>query len=84
MGKISKFIRYYYTSIGKGNCNAMHDKSLYEGEYTDGVTEKLVANIIAENMLSQVESEVHHYQVLNEVTYIPILILRTAAESALF
>ena len=46
----------------------MHDKSLCEVEYTDGTTEKLLANIIDENMLSQVESEGHHYQVLTEVT----------------
>ena len=46
----------------------MHDKSLYEVEYPDGMTEQLIANIIAENMMSQVESEVHHYQVLTEVT----------------
>ena len=31
--------------------------------------EQLKANIIAENMLSQVESEGHHYQVLTKVTY---------------
>ena len=45
----------------------MHEKSAYEVEYPDGTTEKLTSNIISENMLSQVESEGHHYQVLNEV-----------------
>ena len=46
----------------------MHDKSLYEVEYPDGTTEQLAANIITENMLSQVDSGGHHYQVLTEVT----------------
>ena len=30
--------------------------------------EKLIANITAENILSQFDSEGHHYQVFNEVT----------------
>ena len=46
----------------------MHDKSLYKVEYPDGMTEQLAANIITENMMSQVDSEVHHYQVLTELT----------------
>ena len=46
----------------------MHDKSLYEIEYTDGMTEQLAANIIAKNIMLQVDSEGHHYQVLIEVT----------------
>ena len=46
----------------------MHHKSWYEVEYTDVTTEKLAANIIAENMMSQVDYEGHHYQVLTEVT----------------
>ena len=33
------------------------------------MTEQLAANIIAENMMSQVDSEVHHYQLFTEVTY---------------
>ena len=46
----------------------MHGNSLYEAEYPDGKTEQLSANIITENMMSQVDSEGHHYQVLTEVT----------------
>ena len=45
----------------------MHDKSLYEFEYPDGTTEQLADNIIAENMMSQVDSEGHQYKVLTEV-----------------
>ena len=46
----------------------MHDKSLYEVEYPDAMTEQLESNIIAENMMSLVDSEGHRYQVLTEVT----------------
>ena len=46
----------------------MHDKYLYEVEYPDGTTYQLADNILAENMLSQVDPEGHHYQVLTEVT----------------
>ena len=68
MGKVRKRVKYDVSSTGEGNYNPMHDKSLYEVEYTDGTTEQLVANIIAENMMSQVYSESHHHQVLTEVT----------------
>ena len=46
----------------------MHDKSVYEFDYTDRTREQLKSNIIAENMLSQVECEDNHYQMLTEVT----------------
>ena len=68
MGKVRKLVRYDDTSKGKGNHNAMHDKYLYEVEYPDGTTEQPEANIIAENVMSQVDSEGHHYQVPTEVT----------------
>ena len=68
MGKFRKCVRYDDTSTGEGNYNAMDDKSLYEVEYPDGTTEQLAANIIDENMMSQVDYERHHYQVLTEVT----------------
>ena len=68
MGKLRKSITYYDTITGEGNYNSMHEKSLYEVEYPDGTTDQLASNIIAENMLSQVDSEGHHYQLLTEVT----------------
>ena len=68
MGKISKRVRYVDTSTGKGNYNAMNENSLYKVEYPDGMTEQLLDNIIAENMMSQVDSEGNHYQVMTEVT----------------
>ena len=56
MGKVRKHVRYDEKNTGEGNYNAIHDKYLYEVEYTDGMTDKLAANIIAENMISQVDS----------------------------
>ena len=40
---------------------------LYKVEYPDGTTDQLADNIIAENMMSQVDSEGYNYQVLTEV-----------------
>ena len=68
MVKAKKRVRYDETITGEGNYNAIHDKSLYEVGYPDGTAEQLLANIIAQNILSQVDSEGHHYQVLTEVT----------------
>ena len=48
MGKVRKRGIYYDTSKVEGNYNAIHDKYSYEVEYTDGTTEQLTANIIAE------------------------------------
>ena len=36
------------------------DHSLYEVLFPNGRTENLIANVISENMLSQVDSEGHH------------------------
>ena len=68
MEKVRKRVRYDDSSIGEGTYNAIHDKSLYEVEYPDRKTEQLADNIIAESMVSQVDSEGHHYQVLTGVT----------------
>ena len=56
MGKVRKRVIYDYRSTSRDNYNAMNDKFLYEVEYTDGTTEQLAANIIAENMMSQFDS----------------------------
>ena len=68
MAKDRKRVRYDDTSTGKVNYNIRHYKYLYEVEYPDGTMEQLAANIIAENIILQVDSEGHHYQVLMEVT----------------
>ena len=44
--------------------NPLTNTSLYEVEFPDGHVEELQCNIIAENMMSQVDSEGHYYQLL--------------------
>ena len=68
MGKVRKHVKYDKSSTGEGNYNPVHDKSLYEVEYPYVTTQQLAANMITENMMSQVDSEGHHYQVLTELT----------------
>ena len=68
MGNVRKYDRYDGKSTSEDNYNFMHHKYLYKVEYPDGTTEQLTDNVIAENMLSQVDSETHYYQVLTEVT----------------
>ena len=46
----------------------MQDMSVYKAKYPYGTMNQLTSKRIAENMLSEVESEGHHYQVSNEVT----------------
>ncbi len=48
--------------------NPLTNTSLYEVEFTDGHTEELQYNVIAENMMSQIDSEGHHYQILSEIS----------------
>ena len=53
--------------IGKRHANPLLDTRLYEVEFPDGSTEAIAANLIAENMLSQVDDEGRSYAVLSEI-----------------
>ena len=44
------------------------DHSLYEFLFSNGQTEELTLNVISENILSQVYSEVHRYQLLKDIS----------------
>ena len=68
MEKVRKNIKYDDISTGEDPYNTMYDKSAYEAKYPDGMAGQMTDNIIAENMLSQVDSEGHHYQLLTQVT----------------
>jgi hypothetical protein len=48
--------------------NPLFDTREYEIEFTDGTREKYQANIIAENMYAQVDSEGNQYLLLQEIT----------------
>jgi hypothetical protein len=53
--------------IGKRNANLILDAREYEVEFQDGATDKFMANIIAENLYSQVNSEGNSYSILDEI-----------------
>ena len=46
----------------------MLDTSEYTVEMSDGSSQELTSDIISESMFTQVDSEVHHYQFLQEIT----------------
>jgi hypothetical protein len=54
--------------IGRAHANPLFDTREYEIEFTDGTREKYQANIIAENMFAQVDSEGNQHLLLKEIT----------------
>ena len=50
--------------IGTENTNPLVDMRAYEIEFIGGTTEILISNIISENLLAQVEEEVHRQLLL--------------------
>ena len=53
--------------IGRAHTNPLFDTREYDIEFTDGSIEKYTANIIAENMYAQVDSEGHQHLLLDEI-----------------
>ena len=53
--------------IGRAHHNPLFDTREYVVEFTDGRTENYFANVIAENMFAQVDSEGRQYQLLDEI-----------------
>ena len=69
MGRVIKRVRDNEgKSKGIESNNPLTNTSLYEVEFPDGHTEELQYNYIAENMMSQIDSEGHHYQLLEEIS----------------
>jgi hypothetical protein len=54
--------------VGCAHTNPLFDTRQYEIKFTDGTREKYQANVIAENMFAQVDSEGHQYLLLQEIT----------------
>ena len=52
---------------GKRHANPLLDTRLYEVEFPDGTTKAVSANLIAENLLSQVDEEGRSYSILREI-----------------
>ena len=53
--------------IGRPSNNPLLDSRQYEVEYTNGTTEILAANIIAENLLAQVDDQGHRHLMIDEI-----------------
>ena len=53
--------------IGRAHANPLFDTREYVVEFTDGTTENYFANVIAENMYAQIDSEGRQYQLLQEI-----------------
>ena len=54
--------------VGTIHNHSMLDTSEYTVEISDGSSQELTANIISESIFTQVDSEGHHYQLLQEIT----------------
>ena len=61
MAKVIKLVKVNNVNpLGKRHNNPMLDTSEYTVEMSDGSSQELSANIIAESMFAQVDSEGHH------------------------
>lgn len=67
LSRMARVIKKIEDRNPENNQNPLLDHSIYEIEYYDGNTERVTANSIAESMLSQVDSEGRHYQIMNEI-----------------
>ena len=54
-------------TIGKYHANPLLDSRMYDVEFEDGGVEAITANIIAENILSQIDEEGHRQLMLDEI-----------------
>ncbi len=54
--------------IGRAHSNPLFDTQEYVIKFTDGTTENYFANVIAECMYAQVDSEGNQYQLLSKIT----------------
>jgi hypothetical protein len=52
---------------GRYDPNPILNSQVYDVMFPDGATQQYAANIIAENMLSQVDEEGYHYQLLDHI-----------------
>jgi hypothetical protein len=54
--------------IGRRHNNPIMDTRVYEVEFSDGTTDEFHANVIAENLFSQVDSEGRQYILMKEMS----------------
>jgi hypothetical protein len=53
--------------IGLRNANPLLDTRQYEVEFADGATDVFTANLIAENIYSQIDAEGNSYSIMSEI-----------------
>jgi hypothetical protein len=53
--------------VGSSDANPLLDTQVYQVEFPDGSTEEYAANVIAENMYSQVDEEGRQFNILTEL-----------------
>jgi hypothetical protein len=53
--------------MGKSNANPILDTRIYDVMFADGSTEQYAANVIADQMYSQVDSEGHSFAIMDEI-----------------
>ena len=69
MGKvIRRSVDEHGKLIGTYDDNPVLNSHIYEVEFTDGQIKKFPVKILAENCLSQVDPNGHHYQLLHCIT----------------
>ncbi|MHA7927589.1 MAG: Ty1/Copia family ribonuclease HI, partial [Marinobacter sp.] len=56
------------TPVGRAHKNPMFDTRAYVVEFPDGTLDQYTANVIAENIYSQVDSEGRSYAIMDEIT----------------
>ncbi len=66
-GRVVKRARNLGEPVGRAHNNPLFDTREYDVEFADGSRERYQANIIAENMFAQVDSEGRQYQILDEI-----------------
>ena len=54
--------------VGLHNANPLLDTRQYEVEFADGATDVFTANLIADNLYSQVDEEGNSYSIMSEIT----------------
>ena len=55
-------------AVGRAHANPFFDAREYNIEFTYGSVDKYTANVITENMFSQVDDESNQYLLMNEIT----------------
>ena len=69
-GRVTKRLRGIDgEAVGCAHANPFFDTREYDIEFTDGSVDKYTANVITENMFSQVDDEGNQYFLMNEITY---------------